>query len=116
MMRGLIFAIAATLAGAASAQQPDANLDAARAIIERAQLGDVFAPFEHEQIATRHSASGLVCRFYASDTRSEVVVFSGNRPRGEDVGEAVDHERDPGEAFGEEDEGHWGGVKVKSEK
>jgi len=88
LLAGLILAVAA---GAASAQDRAANLEAARALIERAQLSDVFAPFEDDAIAARHAASGLVCRFYPDDTRRELLVFN-ELPRGEDVGCVRDRE------------------------
>lgn len=90
--RALIFAIVLAAAGAASAQEPPENLAAARTIIDRAQLGDVFEPFEDDQISTRHAASGLICHFYPDDTRSEVVIFTASRPRGQDVGCIRDRE------------------------
>jgi len=91
-MRALIFALVAGLASAAHAQDVDANLAAARAMIERAQLGDVFEPVAKDHVATRHPASGLVCHFFPGGTRAEVVVFAGNLPRGEDVGCISDRE------------------------
>ncbi|WP_395645628.1 hypothetical protein [Terricaulis sp.] len=93
-MRHALIALfaAVSIAGAAHAQQPDANLAAARAIVERAQLEDVFTPLADDHISVRHAASGLVCHFSAADTRSDVVVFGSSLPRGDDVGCVRDRE------------------------
>ncbi|MGD9817009.1 MAG: hypothetical protein AB7Q23_17560 [Hyphomonadaceae bacterium] len=72
--------------GFANAQAPEPTpYVAARAMIEEAQLSDVFEPVEDERISVRHIASGLVCHFSFNNIRAEVVIFSGQQ-RGDDVG------------------------------
>lgn len=81
----LIVTCALTLAGAANAQEPT-SIEAARTMIDEAELGDVFEPVAHDSlISARHIASRMICHFSTTDTRSELAVFS-TLPRGEDVG------------------------------
>lgn len=83
-LRALTFAVAAFAASHAAAQETNIHVAAARAIIERAELTDVFEAVEGDTITTRHPASGLTCNFYPGDRRAEVAIFAG-LPRGEDV-------------------------------
>ena len=82
-LHALVAGVVLALATPALAQAPEQDsAAAARAIIQAADLGDVFVPVEHENVSVRHTASGLVCRFFG-DTR-RVAAFP-NLPRGEDV-------------------------------
>ena len=81
----LAAAVALAFATPADAQTDGRPYAAARAMIDEAQLGDVFAPVEDDQISVRHMASGLVCRFSRGSARAELTTFSG-QPRGDDVG------------------------------
>lgn len=83
-LRALTFAVVALAAGHAAAQEANIHVAAARAIIERAELTDVFEAVDGDTITTRHPASGLTCNFYPGDTRAEVAIFAA-LPRGEDV-------------------------------
>lgn len=83
--RVLILATALAAASSAFAQTAPKSTDAARALIEESGVTDLFEPVEDERIKVRHTASGLVCRFYDPEARNGVHVFTG-LPRGEDVG------------------------------
>jgi hypothetical protein len=86
LLRPIILAIALAFAGNAGAQERPTNYEAARAMIDRAQLNDVFEPIAHDDvISVRHIASGMVCLFSSGNTRAELTTFSG-QPRGDDVG------------------------------
>lgn len=92
-MRALVLAAAllfASVQGAHAQEEQQSAMAASRAIIEAAQLGDVFVPIEGESPAVRHTASGLVCHFFGTTTRARVVTFGD--AGGEDVGCVSDYE------------------------
>lgn len=79
------FTLTATQAFAQEA--PSSPLQSAQALIDRFQVGDLFVPVEGESVTVRHLASGLVCHFFGTPTRTDLLVFSAdNAPRGSDVG------------------------------
>ncbi|MCX7358866.1 MAG: hypothetical protein NT015_12100 [Alphaproteobacteria bacterium] len=66
-------------------EAPPTPFQNSQALIERFEMSDLFVPIESDSVGVRHSASGLVCHFFGTSTRSELLVFEG-APRGEDVG------------------------------
>lgn len=77
-------ALSATQAFAQQETQPT-PFQASQALIERFEMSDVFAPVEGDSVSVRHIRSGLVCHFFGTPTRTELLAFSGSA-RGEDVG------------------------------
>jgi hypothetical protein len=93
-MRALLLA-AALLAFAPSAlaqQAEQTGIETSRALIDSAQLNDVFVPIEHESPAVRHTASGLTCHFFGAPTRMQLAIFDSGLPRGDDVACVSDYE------------------------
>lgn len=93
--RHTLFALFASLAlgfAAPAAAQERASLATARAMIESAQLTDVFEPVDDEHVTVRHPASGLTCQFYSNETRTQLATFDSGLPRGDDVACVADRD------------------------
>lgn len=93
-MRTLLIAAATLFAstqGAFAQDTAPSALEASRALIENAQMSDIFTPVEHESPAVRHNTSGLTCHFFGAPTRMQLATFAG-QPRGDDVGCVSDYE------------------------
>lgn len=87
-MRSILIAVVALALSATQAfaqETQQTPLQASQALIERFEMSDIFVPVEGDSVSVRHVASGLVCHFFGTPTRTELLAFTGS-PRGEDVG------------------------------